>query len=70
MKTRKNGKLFRTQTIITDTAKYDANDKIQKTIRHRCPENEHATIVLTEKELRQYKEQVDKMKPGKTIQAI
>lgn len=70
MKTRKNGKLFRTQTIITNIAKHDANDKIQKTIRHRCPENEHSTIILTQKEIREYREQIDKMKPGKTIQAI
>lgn len=30
MKTRKNGKLTRIQTIITTIAKRDANDKIQK----------------------------------------
>lgn len=70
MKTRKNGKLTRVQTIIMDGAKRDANDRIQKTIRHHCPENEHPNFILTEKELRQYREQVNKMKPGKTIQAI
>lgn len=41
--------------------------KFKKTIRHHCPENEHSAFILTEKELRKYRKQIDKMKPEKTI---
>lgn len=70
MKRNTEGRLYSTQTIKMSNVAKDANQKITKTVKHRHPENEHSTVILTEKELRLYRESVNKMKPGKTIQAI